>query len=124
MTKEEAITALGDRNNLLWGMSKEEQKYYSEALDMAISALENKGEWIPVSERLPEEREWYLAVFKEKDTDFQLIPRVADYIGHGENKWRWIDEEGIVQEYFDLLECVAWMPLPEPYKAESEDTIT
>lgn len=39
MTREEAITALGDRNNLLWGMSKEEQKYYSEALDMAISAL-------------------------------------------------------------------------------------
>lgn len=47
MTREEAKTALGDRNNLLWGMSKEEQKYYSEALDMAISALsENKGEWI------------------------------------------------------------------------------
>lgn len=39
MTREEARTALGDRNNLLWGMSKEEQKYYSEALDMAISAL-------------------------------------------------------------------------------------
>ena len=39
MTREEAITALGDRNNLLWGMSKEEKKYYSEALDMAISAL-------------------------------------------------------------------------------------
>ena len=39
MTREEAITALGDRNNLLWGMSKEEQKYYSEALDVAISAL-------------------------------------------------------------------------------------
>lgn len=39
MTKEEVITALGDRNNLLWGMSKEEKKHYSEALDMAISAL-------------------------------------------------------------------------------------
>ena len=39
MTREEARTALGDRNNLLWGMSKEEKKYYSEALDMAISAL-------------------------------------------------------------------------------------
>lgn len=39
MTREEAITALGDRNNLLWGMSKEEQKYYSEALDMAIASL-------------------------------------------------------------------------------------
>ena len=58
MTREEAITALGDRNNLLWGMSKEEQKYYSEALDMAISALsENKGEdrpqghWIRVIDK-------------------------------------------------------------------------
>lgn len=50
MTKEEAITALSDRNNLLWGMSKEEQKYYSEALDMAISALsENKGDWVEVT---------------------------------------------------------------------------
>lgn len=39
MTREEARTALGDRNNLLWGMNKEERKYYSEALDMAISAL-------------------------------------------------------------------------------------
>lgn len=49
MTNEEARTALGDRNNLLWGMSKEEKRYYSEALDMAISALsesDNKGEWI------------------------------------------------------------------------------
>ena len=66
MTREEARTALGDRNHLLWGMSQEEKKYYSEALDMAISALEknesaeewykllcekwdsadNKGEWI------------------------------------------------------------------------------
>ena len=80
--------------------------------------VQQTGEWIPVSERLPEEREWYLAVFKEKDTDFQLIPRVADYIGSGENKWRMMNENGLTQEYLDLLECVAWMPLPEPYSAD------
>ena len=91
--------------------------HFKQILDDVPSA-ENKGEWIPVSERLPEEREWYLAVFKEKDIDFQLIPRVADYIGHGENKWRWINEEGLTQEYLDLLECVAWQPLPEPYNAD------
>lgn len=76
--------------------------------------------WICVSNGLPEERDWYLAVFKEKDSDYQLIPRVADYIG--ENNWRIIDEDGLgCKEYRDILECVAWMPLPEPYKAESED---
>lgn len=86
----------------------------------AIELLE-QPRWIPVSERLPEEREWYLVVLKEKDTNFQLIPRVADYIGNGENKWRVIDEESMPQEYLNILECVAWMPLPEPYGAESEE---
>ena len=94
----------------------------------SIEALMAEGEiydieyskWIPVNERLPEERDWYLAVFKESDTGFQLIPRVADYIGMGENKWQLIDE-GMASEYRDLLECIAWMPLPEPYKAESEE---
>jgi hypothetical protein len=114
MTREEAIAILdGFKHNPLFSST------HAQALDMAISAL--KGEWIPVSERLPEEREWYLAIFKEKDTNFHLIPRVADYIGHGENRWRLIDEEGLTQEYRDLLECVAWMPLPEPYKKGGEE---
>ena len=87
-----------------------------QAANMERSTAYYNGGWIPVKERLPEEREWYLAVFKETDTGFQLIPRVADYIGHGKNKWRFIDEDGLVQEYRDILECIAWMPLPEPYK--------
>ena len=90
------------------------------AYNMAIKALE-QTRWIPVSERLPGEREWYLAVFKEKDTGFQLIPRIAGYIGQGENKWQRIDDYSFSQEYFDLLECVAWMPLPQPYKEVKAD---
>lgn len=66
-------------------------------------------------------RDWYLAVFKEIDTGYQLIPRVADYIGYGENEWQIIDEDGLGEAYKFTLECVAWMPLPEPYKGESEE---
>ena len=50
MIREEAITALGNRDKLLWGMSKEEKTYYSKAFDMAISALsDKKGEWNKIS---------------------------------------------------------------------------
>ena len=90
-------------------------------IDALLPVTQKSGKWIPVSERLPEEREWYLAVFKEKDTDYQLIPRVADYIGKGENKWRIIDEEGLCQEYRDILECIAWMSLPKPYETQESE---
>lgn len=88
------------------------------AIDKVTKALLEQTRWIPCSERLPEERDWYLAVFREKDTGFQLIPRVADY--RGENTWDIIDNNILVKEYRDILECVAWMPLPEPYRTESE----
>ena len=86
MTREEAITALGDRNNLLWGMSKEEQKYYSEALDMAISALsESKCDLISRQAVLDELEKWdwqdlYLPIhFKQ----------ILDDVPSVENKGKW-----------------------------------
>ena len=33
-----------------------------------------KADWIPCEERLPKERDWNLAIFKEADTDFCLVP--------------------------------------------------
>ena len=103
------------------------------ALDLAIKALEQEqktGRWIPCSERLPEERDWYLAVFEEVDTGFIGLPYIADYlmgkhtIYTTEDGWiihNCTDIEGGASEYYKKLRCVAWQPLPEPYKAESED---
>ena len=93
-------------------------------------AEEYNGGWIPCSERLPEERDWCLAVFEEVDTGFIGIPYIAEYlmgkhtIATTEDGWiihNCTDIEGGASEYYKKLRCVAWQPLPEPYKAESED---
>ena len=84
------------------------------------------GEWIPCSERFPEKRDWYLALFKEPDSDFVLIPKIADYLMG--QRTEFTTEEGWIisnctdmteyDNYYKKLKCIAWMPLPEPYKEE------
>ena len=92
-------------------------------------AEEYNGCWIPCSERLPEERDWCLAVFEEVDTGFIGIPYIAEYlmgnhtIATTEDGWiihNCTDIENEYAEYYKKLRCVVWQPLPEPYKAESE----
>lgn len=60
-----------------------------------LSAIQPEQRWIPCSERLPEERGFYLTTTKDK----------AVYCDH----WN--------EDNFDRTEMViAWMPLPEPYR--------
>ena len=101
-------------------------------IDNAISELPSaqpEQRWIPCSERLPEERDWYLGIFKEPDTGWiNPIPFICDYVGSetkATTKEYWIlrgftDSDERTDYYFNL-ECVAWMPLPEPYKGGEQD---
>ena len=57
-----------------------------------------KGEWIPVSERLPENNGHYLVTEKRG--------RVCSYV---------FRKEGNSEEYWRRC-AVAWMSLPDPYK--------
>ena len=86
-----------------------------EAIDTNLRFLKSvypaaKTDWIPVSERLPEEGGRYLVTIS------------YDYFGEGPvrevmrnvfciNSKKWL---------YDNDEVTAWMPLPEAYKAESE----
>ena len=65
------------------------------------------GEWIPCSERLPEEGEEVLVQFKGKnEVDMAVGWNNGGYI------CCWDDR------IIGIMDEVAWMPLPEPYKEE------
>ena len=74
------------------------------------------GEWIPVSERLPEEYKYVLVTVNEKHN--KTIPDGVVMIGCYTYEQGWI-----LNGYIDLvnLNVTAWMPLPEPYKAGEQE---
>ena len=75
---------------------------------MAIKALEQTS-WIPVSERLPK---LYEKVLVTVNTEVSIGWREED-------GWRIVDYISL-EKYADSW-IRGWMPLPGPYKAESED---
>lgn len=82
------------------------------ALDMAIKELEQKPRWIPVSEKLPKKFEEVI-LSTDKGEVF-----TADYLGKMDDGTNCFDDNDGMMWVGDVI---AWMPLPEPYKAESEE---
>lgn len=104
MTREEAIEIIecGDISNR-WGKDGEEVE------KMAIKALEQEPEWIPVSERVPEDGEEVLCFLDSEE--MAVLFRRNDW-----GQYEWVDG-GFATGSYDVI---AWMPLPEPYKSERE----
>ena len=97
MTNEEAkITILN-----IWDRYENKTGNECTAIEMAIEALE-QTRWIPVSGRLPEIGQDVLCILKVDDVN----RRIAVCKCKQEVWW-----------YY----AIAWMPLPKPYKEESED---
>lgn len=93
------------------------------------SSSEKPNKWIPVSERLPEEIGEYLVTQKASFSDYIYRSIVGyalnlhdvdeyDFADKKRAGWYEYDREC---GYYEIDGVIAWMPLPDPYKVESED---
>ena len=87
----------------------------TDAVKMAISALsENKGEWIPVSERLPKEENKSYWICTDYGSQCECRwTNVNHFWPHLTTDWHWH-----IMDIPPYSKVVAWMPLPESYEAE------
>ena len=119
MTNKEAIVIISELIEFY------ESENLKEAFRLAVNALEERpqGEWIPVSERLPDNETEVLFQY-----EYGQLMRVGYHIHDStiypfgyedENETGWYDSEDNFICGSD--EVIAWIPLPEPYKeAENE----
>ncbi len=98
---------MSDKDKLLLEVNK--------AICNNLKALEQERKWIPVSERLPKAGEYVGDVAKYYLVQNEYGDMLVAKYTHSEY-W-----EQIYQLRPCADEIVAWMPLPERYKAESED---
>lgn len=123
MKREEAIKAIEENR------PRSGYIILNEALDMAITALQNQPVWIPVSERLPNDSDvrFYMCIVENHEEDLPMFCQYEEDRGFG--FWRdyydgdtlgFIDSEFQTNEELGYEKVVAWMPLPEPYREREE----
>lgn len=115
-----------DRNKLIKTIEDMPNCYngFSDTFDKAciIGLIEEQPtveipRWIPCEERLPEKPFGCLVTVMDTDPitmeEFEnILPYFVGYDGE-----QWNDAEGLQCPF----EVIAWQPLPDPYREESED---
>ena len=85
--------------------------------------------WIPITKRpmTEDEKPWHESCYDEAEILDCPLPEDGEDVLITVNGTTWIDTfirdetDGCYFESYDIDEVKAWMPLPKPYKAESEE---
>ena len=102
--------------------------FVSEIIDL-IKNMPTVGEWIPCSERLPEDYDnrFYMCDVENHEEDPPMYCQYEEEYGFG--YWNdiynpetlgFVDTEFRTNEELGYEKVVAWMPLPEPYTERSD----
>ena len=87
------------------------------------------GEWIPCSERLPDDRDnrFYMCTVENHEEDPPMFCQYEEEYGFGfwndiydEHTLGFVDSEFKTNEELGYEKVIAWQPLPEPYRTEKE----
>lgn len=84
-------------------------------LNEVIDELERETRWIPVRERLPDKFGQYICTLLDKDGKFIELLEWNETFG---GSWQTVLEGE--DSYSDIGNVIAWMPLPQSYKADKE----
>lgn len=93
-----------------------------------MPSIQPEHQWVPCSERLPEEHEWIgtkmfgTTISDEVYVTFEAPDgqRITDHISFQNGKLSASDAERM-RVWYKGAKPVAWMPLPEPWKGEEDE---
>lgn len=93
-----------------------EYKYYING----IKTLEEDDDWIPCSERLPDNDDWVLGTVRYWDKAEDPIDEAFYAVERLFYDGKWRIAGGSEVEQYDDTTVLAWQPMPEPYKGYVE----
>lgn len=95
-------------------VSAYESMIYEVESEYLYPPVENRGEWIPVSERLPDNNVRVLC----SAISTSISGGYTRFVGCCDNGDWFVQTDAETVSYPRQYKVTAWMPLPEPYKAE------